>query len=312
MAENDVVVLPSTEAVGSNGGRANARYRKNSESGGMPPDLNNSQNNNNGNNGNSGNTGNNNNSSNAAAAFQDKAMVAKVVLLGESGVGKSSLVLRYVEGQFSPVTKSTIGASFFTKRLLYDGVKAKLQIWDTAGQERFRSLAPMFYRGAAAAVVIYDITNGASFERMKSWVKELQNNVKEEIVLVIVGNKADQAASRAVDTSVVEEFVRACGAASYFETSAKNNVNVDECFAFIARTLVVKYKETLDANGRPLDNSFNNFDPTAAAFDDNPTANVFHVTSLDDNNNNNNNNNGNNNNNNNNNPNKKSACCNSS
>ncbi|MBA0839909.1 hypothetical protein Goarm_005599, partial [Gossypium armourianum] len=97
------------------------------------------------------------------------------VLLGDVGAGKSSLVLRFVKGQFVEFQESTIGAAFFSQTVAVNDATVKFEIWDTAGQERYHSLAPMYYRGAAAAIIVYDITNQASFERAKKWVQELQS-----------------------------------------------------------------------------------------------------------------------------------------
>ncbi|PPD72070.1 hypothetical protein GOBAR_DD31021 [Gossypium barbadense] len=111
------------------------------------------------------------------ARTSNKNVQAKLVLLGDVGTGKTSLVLRFVKGQFSDFQESTIGAAFFTQVLSLNEATVKFDIWDTAGQERYHSLAPMYYRGAAAAIVVYDITNSESFERAKKWVQELQRRV---------------------------------------------------------------------------------------------------------------------------------------
>ncbi|XP_045905696.1 ras-related protein Rab-5A-like isoform X2 [Micropterus dolomieu] len=126
----------------------------------------------------------------------------KLVLLGESAVGKSSLVLRFVKGQFHEFQESTIGAAFLTQTVCLDDTTVKFEIWDTAGQERYHSLAPMYYRGAQAAIVVYDITNEESFARAKNWVKELQRQASPNIVIALSGNKADLANKRAVDFQV--------------------------------------------------------------------------------------------------------------
>nr|XP_014345660.1 PREDICTED: ras-related protein Rab-5C isoform X2 [Latimeria chalumnae] len=123
----------------------------------------------------------------------------KLVLLGESAVGKSSLVLRFVKGQFHEYQESTIGAAFLTQTVCLDDTTVKFEIWDTAGQERYHSLAPMYYRGAQAAIVVYDITNTDTFVRAKNWVKELQRQASPNIVIALAGNKADLANKRAVD-----------------------------------------------------------------------------------------------------------------
>ncbi|SNX88084.1 related to GTP-binding protein Rab5c [Melanopsichium pennsylvanicum] len=133
---------------------------------------------------------------------------AKVVILGSQGVGKTSLVHRYTSGQFALAsTPSTIGASFLTKKLIVDGVKVRLQLWDTAGQERFRSMAPMYYRGSHAAVIIYDITSMSSFMDCRAWIEELKKNmVGRDLVIHVVGAKLDLAWGQ---RQVELEFARA-------------------------------------------------------------------------------------------------------
>ena len=132
----------------------------------------------------------------------NKTFQFKLVLLGDSAVGKSSLVLRFVKKQFFEYQESTIGAAFLTQTLVVDDNTVKFEIWDTAGQERYHSLAPMYYRGAAAAIVVYDLTNHQSFIRAKSWVKELQRQGKDNMIIALAGNKVDLADQRAVDPEV--------------------------------------------------------------------------------------------------------------
>jgi len=133
---------------------------------------------------------------------QAKALQFKLVLLGESAVGKSSLVLRFVKGQFHEYQETTIGAAFLTQTVTVDGVTVKFEIWDTAGQERYHSLAPMYYRGAQAAIIVYDITNRDTFERAKSWVKELDRQARKDIVIALAGNKFDLSNKRMVEVEV--------------------------------------------------------------------------------------------------------------
>ncbi|CAK1593601.1 unnamed protein product [Parnassius mnemosyne] len=166
-----------------------------------------------------------------------KVIEAKIVVLGSQGVGKTSLVVRYIGKMFSKHISPTIGASFFTCNINMDDARIKLQVWDTAGQERFRSMAPMYYRNANAALLVFDITSAASFSAIKSWVKELQSNVAEPLVLALVGNKADLAEARAVPAAEAARFAAALGAA-YTETSALHDQGIDHVFLSTARELV--------------------------------------------------------------------------
>merc|ERR1712225_227938 len=165
-----------------------------------------------------------------------KVVQFKLVLLGDSAVGKSSLVLRFVRGQFFEYQESTIGAAFLTQNVSLNDYTVKFEIWDTAGQERYHSLAPMYYRGAAAAVVVYDITNADSFSRAKSWVKELQRQGSPNIVIALAGNKCDLASKRKVDDKEATEYAKDNGL-FFMETSAKTALNVEELFKAIAKKL---------------------------------------------------------------------------
>jgi Ras-related protein Rab-5C len=160
----------------------------------------------------------------------------KLVLLGDSAVGKSSLVLRFVKKQFFEYQESTIGAAFLTQTVAVNDFVVKFEIWDTAGQERYHSLAPMYYRGAAAAIVVYDITNRQSFVRAKSWVKELQRQGNPNIVIALAGNKLDRQDQRSVDIEEAREYADT-NSILFMETSAKTNHNVTEIFKTIARKL---------------------------------------------------------------------------
>uniref|UniRef100_A0A3Q2YSH7 small monomeric GTPase n=1 Tax=Hippocampus comes TaxID=109280 RepID=A0A3Q2YSH7_HIPCM len=173
---------------------------------------------------------------NGAAAAANKNFQFKLVLLGESAVGKSSLVLRFVKGQFHEFQESTIGAAFLTQTVSLDDVTVKFEIWDTAGQERYHSLAPMYYRGAQAAIVVYDITNTDTFVRAKNWVKELQRQANPNIVIALAGNKADIADKRAVEHQEAQEYADENGLL-FMETSAKTALNVNDIFMAIANKL---------------------------------------------------------------------------
>mmetsp|Transcript_23296 Transcript_23296/g.64054 ORF Transcript_23296/g.64054 Transcript_23296/m.64054 type:complete len:200 (-) Transcript_23296:218-817(-) len=162
---------------------------------------------------------------------------AKVVILGASGVGKTCIGLRFVKGQFVSYTATTIGASFLVKELTLGTQKITLQIWDTAGQERFRSMAPLYYRGAAAAIMVFSLNDATSFEKLKEWVRELMSNVEEQLVLAIAANKCDLA-DRAVPAETLKAYADSIGAL-LFETSAKSNHGINELFHEVARCLLL-------------------------------------------------------------------------
>ncbi|NXK79115.1 RAB5B protein, partial [Amazona guildingii] len=146
----------------------------------------------------------------------------KLVLLGESAVGKSSLVLRFVKGQFHEYQESTIGAAFLTQSVCLDDTTVKFEIWDTAGQERYHSLAPMYYRGAQAE----------TFARAKTWVKELQRQASPSIVIALAGNKADLASKRMVEYEEAQAYADD-NSLLFMETSAKTAMNVNDLFLAI-------------------------------------------------------------------------------
>jgi len=165
----------------------------------------------------------------------NKTIQFKLVLLGDTSVGKSSIVIRFVKGQFSEFQESTIGAAFLTQTVPLNDCTVKFEIWDTAGQERYHSLAPMYYRGAAAAVIVYDITSQDTFTRAKSWVKELQRQGSQDVVIALAGNKVDRE-EREVSTEDAKAYANENNLL-FMETSAKTNVNIRELFLAIARKL---------------------------------------------------------------------------
>ncbi|XP_019150644.1 PREDICTED: ras-related protein RABF2b-like [Ipomoea nil] len=170
------------------------------------------------------------------ATSGNKNMNAKLVLLGDVGAGKSSLVLRFVKGQFVEFQESTIGAAFFSQTVAVNDATVKFEIWDTAGQERYHSLAPMYYRGAAAAIIVYDITNQESFQRAKKWVQELQAQGNSNMVMALAGNKSDLVDARKVETEEAQKYAEQNGL-FLMETSAKSATNVNSIFYEIAKRL---------------------------------------------------------------------------
>jgi len=175
----------------------------------------------------------------------------KLVLLGQAGVGKSNLVLRFVKGEFHENNESTIGAAFLTQTVpLSDQTMVKFEIWDTAGQERFNSLAPMYYRGAQAALVVYDITNESSYTRAKSWVKELQTQGTARMIIALVGNKVDLEDNRRVRSEEAQLYAEENGIL-FAETSAKTAHNVAQIFESIAKALPKDKEKSNHAPPRP-------------------------------------------------------------
>ncbi|KAG8734007.1 hypothetical protein FRC11_013493 [Ceratobasidium sp. 423] len=140
-----------------------------------------------------------------SAGANDKPIQVKLVLLGESAVGKSSIVMRFVSDEFHANKEPTIGAAFLTQKCRLEDRVLRYEIWDTAGQERFHSLAPMYYRNAQAAVVVYDVTKEATLEKAKTWVKELQRQASPNIVIALAGNKVDLVAP-AIFTEIAKKI----------------------------------------------------------------------------------------------------------
>jgi small GTP-binding protein len=153
----------------------------------------------------------------------------KVVLLGDSGVGKSSIVLRFVADNFKSDAEATIGASYMGKILPFNEKMIKFNIWDTAGQERYHSLAKMYYRDAMAAIMVYDITKRDSFDGLKRWHKELSDFGPKDIAILIAGNKEDLVQVEAVSQEEAKGFANSIGAL-YKKTSAKTNVGIEQMF----------------------------------------------------------------------------------
>ncbi|NWI19481.1 RAB17 protein, partial [Crypturellus soui] len=156
----------------------------------------------------------------------------KVVLLGNTSVGKSSLAYRYVKNDFKE-SLPTVGCSFFTQTLCLEGTTLRLEIWDTAGQEKYHSVCHLYYRGAHAALLVYDITSKETLSRARLWLQELEKEFfHDEIVIALVGNKTDLAAEREVPAEEGEEFAKNKNLL-YMETSAKSNYQVNELFTAV-------------------------------------------------------------------------------
>ncbi|XP_055914469.1 ras-related protein Rab-18 [Eupeodes corollae] len=166
----------------------------------------------------------------------DNGRIIKILIIGESGVGKSSLIRRFVDNEFDDNHDVTIGVDFKTKLMNIDGVDFKLAIWDTAGAERFRSLTPSFYRNAKCAILVYDITSRESLQKLESWLLELENySNNRNVPTMVVGNKIDM--ERAITREEGVLFAKK-HRSLFLETSAKNNVSVADVFEEIVRKTI--------------------------------------------------------------------------
>jgi len=174
-------------------------------------------------------------------------LLIKLLLIGDSGVGKSCILIRFADDSFSPSFITTIGIDFKIRTVEIEGKQIKLQIWDTAGQERFKTITTAYYRGAMGILLVYDVTSEASFANVNSWMSAIQQHASDSVNRVLIGNKADTTGSiaeqRVVSTERGQELAAEYGI-KFFETSAKNNINVEEAF----NTIAVDIKHRLDSN----------------------------------------------------------------
>ncbi|XP_030645787.1 ras-related protein Rab-25a [Chanos chanos] len=155
--------------------------------------------------------------------------VFKVVLIGESGVGKSNLLSRFTKNEFNHDSRTTIGVEFSTRSIQLETVTVKAQIWDTAGLERYRAITSAYYRGAVGALLVYDITKHLTYENVERWLKELYDHADPHIVVMLVGNKCDLTSQRTVPTQEAKDFAESKGLL-FMETSALESTNVESAF----------------------------------------------------------------------------------
>jgi Ras-related protein Rab-21 len=172
----------------------------------------------------------------------------KVVLLGEGRVGKTSILLRYIHNSFDQKQTSTFQASYQEKRITIGQNSVELAIWDTAGQERFHALAPIYYRDSNAAILVFDITDRTSFQKVTKWIEELRKIVGKDIVLIIAANKSDLESKRQVQQHDVNEYANSVGA-KVMNTSAKSGNGVEFLFLEVTKSLLAQHQR-LAQNGR--------------------------------------------------------------
>ncbi|XP_061972477.1 ras-related protein Rab11D-like [Populus nigra] len=182
--------------------------------------------------------------------------VFKVVLIGDSAVGKSQILARFARNEFSLDSKATIGVEFQTRTLVIDHKSVKAQIWDTAGQERYRAVTSACYRGAVGAMLVYDITKRQTFDHIPRWLEELRSHADKNIVIILIGNKSDLEDQRAVPTEDVNEFAQREGL-FFLETSALQATNVESAFMTLLTEIfnIVNKKNLIagenQSNGNP-------------------------------------------------------------
>ena len=178
----------------------------------------------------------------------------KVLLLGDSSVGKTCFLKRYTDDTFQDAYLSTIGFDYRFKMVtLKSGKKVKVQLWDTAGQERFRTIAKSYYRGAHGIILMYDVTNPKSFESMRKWLTQIKEEAPSKIRIILVANKIDS------EERVVSKEDGDTLAKSYnlkiFESSAKENINVNEAFQDLIEDININYSHMVQSDGAQLNNS---------------------------------------------------------
>ena len=169
----------------------------------------------------------------------DYNMIFKILLIGDSGVGKTNILLRYVKNEFKEDLKSTVGAEFSTKLITLPSNTVKIQIWDTAGQERFRSITSTYYKGAKGALVVFDLTKESSLNNTVKWLTDFKAKSDENSMCILVGNKSDLTEERVVTKETAQKKAEELGL-PYFETSAKNGEFVEDAFVALVNSIIDK------------------------------------------------------------------------
>jgi len=183
-------------------------------------------------------------SSSKSAAYD---YLIKLLLIGDSGVGKSCLLLRFSDDSFTPSFITTIGIDFKIRTIELEGKRIKLQIWDTAGQERFRTITTAYYRGAMGILLVYDVTDEKSFNNIRNWIRNIEQHATESVNKILIGNKCDMVEKKVVDSArgkaLADEY-----AIKFLETSAKNSINVEEAFITLAKDIKKRLIDNQDTS----------------------------------------------------------------
>ena len=166
--------------------------------------------------------------------MQEVDHIFKILIIGNSSVGKSNILLRFSDNIFNDSFLPTIGVDFKIKNITIKNQKIKLNIWDTAGQERFKTITSTYYKGAHGIILVFDITDRESFNGVGSWVEEVRRHAGPNVVRLLVGNKCDLESERTITKEEAKSYADSLGV-EYLETSAKNNINIAECFMAISK-----------------------------------------------------------------------------
>ncbi|XP_046561316.1 ras-related protein Rab-3 isoform X2 [Haliotis rubra] len=181
------------------------------------------------------------------AADQNFDYMFKLLIIGNSSVGKTSFLFRYADDSFTSAFVSTVGIDFKVKTVFRQDKRVKLQIWDTAGQERYRTITTAYYRGAMGFILMYDVTNEESFNAVQDWCTQIKTHAWSNACVLLVGNKCDAEESRVVDSKEGEDLSKDLGL-EFFETSAKENINVKAVFERLVDIICDKMSESLDSD----------------------------------------------------------------
>jgi Ras-related protein Rab-8A len=197
---------------------------------------------------------------------RDYDYMVKILLIGDSGVGKSCLLLRYSNDIFSPSFIPTIGIDFKIRTIEIDGKRLKLQIWDTAGQERFRTIIAAHYRGAMGIILVYDVTDEKSFVNIKNWIRSIEHHATPDVDKILIGNKCDMSdTSNTLNKKITSEMGQKLAdeyGLKFIETSAKNNINVDNAFLLLINDIkkrLIDDNNNDNTNNSDKSNNFSNY-----------------------------------------------------